>query len=150
MNKADITVQINTIDDGGVNPASEVRAVYEVLNDSFYGEKTTDTNASTNVLTEFTSTKAYDVKTIKKGGQVTITGTLRNNTGAILSGGTSWFTISNAEYLQITSSVYDFTGESILNRDSIFLTLSGNVLTSSDIIGAGERVIFTLIYSTQA
>ena len=66
MNKADITVQINTIDDGGVNPASEVRAVYEVLNDNFYGEKTTDTNASTNVLTEFTSTKAYDVKTIKK------------------------------------------------------------------------------------
>ena len=62
---------------------------------------------------------------------------------------TSWFTISNAEYLQITSSVYDFTGESILNRDSIFLNLSGNVLTSSDIIGAGERVIFTLIYSTQ-
>ena len=149
MNKADITVQINTIDDGGVNPASEVRAVYEVLNDNFYGLKTTDTNATTNVITESSSDKVYDVKTIKKGGQVTITGTLRNNTGAILPGGTSWFSISNTEYYQITSSVYDLVGESIFNRDSVFLTLSGNVLTSSDIIGAGERVIFTLIYSTQ-
>ena len=28
------------------------------------------------------------LRQLKKGGQVTITGTLRNNTGAILSGGT--------------------------------------------------------------
>ena len=148
--KAQITTEINTIDDGGLNDAAEVRAVYEVLNDNFYGIKTTDNNASTNVFTEDDADKIYSVATSKNGGVVSNRFTLRNNTGAILPSNTVWLTITNTEYEQQASSPVYQTGQSASNGDNIRFLLTTNTLANLEPIGIGEVVYLNINYNTNA
>lgn len=117
--------------------------------ENFYGLKTNDTNASTNVFTEVDANIAYDVATIKDGYPVESSGTIRNNTGLMISGNTSLMTITNTEYEQETGTTRYFTGQSVFTGETISLYLTGNVVKNQDPIGIDDRITFTLTYNTQ-
>tara|TARA_R110000803_G_scaffold108393_3_gene176655 strand:+ start:13 stop:480 length:468 start_codon:yes stop_codon:yes gene_type:complete len=152
--KAQMQTQINTIETGVLNPATTVRAVLGTESSSilenFYGLKLNDTNATTNVLTEVTTNNSYTASIIKQGYSVEINLVLRNNTSAIIPANTSWFSISNTDYAQETSSVRSEWGFSIFTGDAIKFYLTGDVLKNQSIIGIGERVELNLTYNTQS
>jgi hypothetical protein len=62
MSKAQITASIDTIDDGGNNTASEVRAVFETLNSEFFPSVDTYTGVNAeNVFYKFDFAKIGNV-----------------------------------------------------------------------------------------
>ena len=66
--KAQITTSINTIDDGGQNTASEVRAVFETLNSEFF--------PSVDTITETIADETVTLLIRKSGNIVTINGSV--------------------------------------------------------------------------
>lgn len=133
--------------------ATEHRGVLHGTNnslvDNFYGLKTGDINASTNVVTEDNANKEYTVSTIKQGFAVEINGTLVNNTAATTGIDTIWFSITTTEYEQQGSSKRFITGHSASTGEPIRFVLFNNEFKSLDPIAVGESVRFTLTYNTQ-
>ena len=78
--KAQITESINTLENGGNNTASEVRAVFETLNNEFFSTIETVSGTTENGL-------VYDIKASKIGRNVVLNGTLTNPFGAWINGG---------------------------------------------------------------
>lgn len=148
--QSEINAQIATIDDGGSNTAAEVRNVYTVLSDNFYGLKTTDTNASTNVFTEDNTNKAYTVATTKQGGLVKSRWTMTNNTGAVTGSNTVWATITTTEYQQQSSSPVYVVGQTAATGENVRFLLTTNVLASIDPIAPNETINLNLDYYTNA
>jgi hypothetical protein len=83
--KAQITSSINTINNGGNNTASEVRAVYEVFNNEFFEAGVLDTQLTSNLIdfNPFTRPQsanvAYSIRLKKMGNVVFIYGSITNN-----------------------------------------------------------------------
>jgi len=98
--KAQITTSINTINDGGVNTAAEVRAVFDTLKNNFYPDVITVNQADTSIITlnpALAASITYEVNIYKQGRTVTMNFVLYKNTTALI---TSWiFQVTNAEYL---------------------------------------------------
>jgi hypothetical protein len=78
--KAQITASINTIETGGNNPASEVRSVFETLNNAFFPSVQTISGTTANGLD-------YEIKAIKIGNFVVLNGVLTNPFGVWINGG---------------------------------------------------------------
>lgn len=115
--------------------------------DNLYGLKTTDTNATTNVLTEFSPDRVYDLKIDKQGGEVNLRGRLKNNTGVVLPFYSSFAEITNNEYFQ-DNYIYSFYGKSTSSGDDLLCFLSNNFLIISSPIGIGETVSIDFKYNT--
>lgn len=117
--KVDITNSINTIDDGGQNTASEVRAVFETLNDEFFSEVET---ISGTTLLGF----SYDFKFLKQGNTVILQGELTNNSGLIE---TETFTGLPSKYRPLTNmSVVDIAVSDTLQTSKVIVNwLNGNI-----------------------
>jgi len=98
--KAQITTSINTINDGGVNTAAEVRAVFNTLKDNFYPDVITVNQADTSIITlnpALAASITYIADIWKQGRTVTMRFTLFKSTTALFDG--VIFTVTNAEYL---------------------------------------------------
>lgn len=152
--KADIIALINTnLASGGTIPASAHRAALHTsaasVVENFYGTQVTDTNASTNVVTESSSTKTYVIRVIKQGRRVNIQGTITNGTGAILPSDTDWFSITTTEYEQ-NASPYYFTGFVGGTNEPVAMVLTSDVLGTLQSVGIGETIYFNISYNTNA
>jgi len=83
--KAQITTSINTIENGGLNTASEVRAVFEKLNDEFFETGVLDTQLTSNLIdfNPFSRPQSanitYSIRLKKQGNVVFIYGSITNN-----------------------------------------------------------------------
>jgi len=98
--KAQITTSINTINDGGVNTASEVRAVFNTLKDNFYPDVISVNHTDTSIITlnpALASSITYNVDIWKQGRTVTMRFHMLKSTTAFFSG--VLFTITNSDFL---------------------------------------------------
>lgn len=146
--KTDITNSINTIDDGGLNTAAEVRATLTTLKDNAYGSVILDTQASTNVVTADNATdRQYSISVLKQGREVTMKGFLKNNTGFMIAAEV-FFTINAGEYTQ-DSNVITFYAKKQTDGSNVRCALGASTLTLIDTIGANQTIFFELTYYTQ-
>lgn len=147
--KTQITTEINTIDDGGLNDAAEVRGVLGVLRDNLYGTQVSDTNASTNVVTEVASGKNYALNLTKQGRFVDVDGKITNATGSLTGINESWFTITTTEYEQ-NATVRFITGTSKIDGSNVRFVLSGQTFSAIEPMANGEIVDISFTYNTNA
>ena len=147
--KADIQSSINTIDDGGLNTASEVRTVFGNMLSNAYGTVVTDTQATTNVLTADNATdKQYSVSILKQGREVLISGFIKNNTASMIAGEV-FFTINSGEYTQ-DANIITIYGNLQSTGNNVRLALGASTLTLIDTIGANATVYFQTKYYTNS
>jgi len=148
--KTDITNSINTIDDGGLNTASEVRATLNTLKDNAYGSVITElVSTGSEVLNNTTkdlSTKYYSLSYVKQGRLVSLNGNLTNKTGSILSSST-WFTFNSGEFLP-ASTPCEFIGTTSTGSD-VLCKIIGNTFTVVGSIGNNQTIYFNTNYFTQ-
>tara|TARA_R100000541_G_scaffold45643_1_gene52619 strand:+ start:3378 stop:3830 length:453 start_codon:yes stop_codon:yes gene_type:complete len=146
--KLDITNSINTIDDGGLNTALEVRTTLNTLKDNAYGSVINDTQATTNILTADNATnRQYNINIVKQGRKVLLIGFLKNNTASMISGEV-FLTINAGEYTQ-DSNVITFYAKKQFGGSNVRCSLGANTLTLIDTIGANETIFFETTYFTQ-
>jgi hypothetical protein len=152
--KAQIQAQINTIETDVLNPALRVREILGTTSTSFlenfYGLKLSDTNASANVFTQSNAGLVYSVRVIKQGGIVRVVGTGRNATSAVTGGNTVFFTITNTEYQQQTSTPEYPISNSAGTGENIRCILTTNVFATFDPIGVNETFNIDFEYRTNA
>ena len=156
--KAEITTHINTdLASGTLIPASNHRGVLHTDADSllenFYGLKTTDTNASTNVFTIDAGVSAdiiYSVITTKQGGVVNVRGSFRNISGSFISQGTTLFLITNSEYLQQSGTSVTDVGFSNFTNEIVQVNMNSSSFVVLNEVGIDEVILFDLTYNTEA
>lgn len=114
-----------------------------------YGTVFTDTQETTQVFTAVNASREYNVKVIKQGRNVHVSGNLKNETGITLSN-TNWFQITNSEYF--ASIKKTFYGTSVVDNSQIRLDVNwdgaNTYIRALDPIVNEERVYFELIYQT--
>lgn len=142
--KTDIQNAINTINDGGLNTAAEVRAVYEVFKDALYPTKITDSQSTTNVLTIDLADITYVLNLTKIGNLVSVSGRISNGTGAIISD-VDLISITNTEYYPDCTALNPFY---FTSGSNIFQITSSNKIKLTTSLGVGEDVYFNFSYKT--
>lgn len=156
--KAEIITHINTdLASGILIPASNHRGVLHTDVDSivenFYGIKTTDTGATTNVFTiaaGVSSDIIYSVTTTKQGGVVNVTGSFRNISGSFISGATTLFEITNSEYLQQSATSVTDVGFSNSTNEIIQVNMNSSDFVVLNEVGVDEVILFDLTYNTES
>jgi len=118
--------------------------------DSLYGFTATDTNATTNVVTETAANKTYSLLIMKQGGVVTITGTVRNGTGADTGSNEVFFNITNTEYQQLSGTPEYISCTSAATGETIQFVLTTNSFAALDTVGNNELVNIKFSYNTNA
>ena len=153
--KAEIISNIDTKLASASNiPATDHRAVLHTGTSNFldttYGLVTSDTNATTVIVTENNANKTYILNTIKQGGKTEMKAILRNGTGAITAANEVWFSITTTEYEQQSGFPVPVFGLSSLTGETIRFVLTGNVLASIDPIGINESLDVIFTYNNNA
>ena len=145
------TLQNTNLASGSSIPASSHRAVLNTnehsLLENIYGTPLTDTNGTTNVFTFSGAGKTYRFRIFKQGRKVTVNGYVTNTSGLTLPSGTTFFSITNTEYLQETQN-YFFCGVSSLDSSNIRFTLIYNEFKTASSIGSGETIHVNFEYNT--
>jgi len=147
--KTDITNSINTINDGGLNTASEVRATLNTLKDNAYGDRITekDTSSVKVVTSENTinTSLGYQLTFVKQGRFVNVQGFLINNSASIVGDSAAddyFFEIISSEFLPVVASTYKFP------NGNEFIKVENNKIYYSSIgAGVSKKIAFT--YFTQ-
>ena len=140
--KTQIQNAINTIDDGGLNTAAEMRSVLELIKNAMYPDITLDTQATTNVFTQFGSTFNYTLRVFKVGNLVSVNGSIENVSGSI---------VSNVKVADITTSEYLPNGKGYQsNFDGVTFRIddTDNALTLISSLGIGESQYVAITYKT--
>lgn len=149
--KTDIQTDINNINDGGLNTASEVRNFADALLENSYGDVVTDDQTTTNVLTAYDAANyQYEIRAVKQGRKVILTGYLLNNTASIINN-TLFCEITGSDYIPTSDGIVCY-GNNNLDGSPVKINISGihptMYLTLVDALGAGEIVEFSLTYFT--
>ena len=100
--KTEIQAQINTIADGGDNPASTVREAMgsrpNSLLENLYATPVVDTSSVTTTITTSNSNFSYSATFLKTGRTINVRGAFTNISGATLSNNETIFDITLPEY----------------------------------------------------
>lgn len=136
--KIDITNSINTIGDGGLNPAAEVRAVYNIINDELFGTpyiggSLAPISIYTDIVTELTANLKTNCLFSKSGNILTFNIEVSNTTGSIL-GVTDVFEFSNT--FQVLSGYPQFC---VSNANKLSFSTNKAVIDS---IGVAQVISF--------
>ena len=159
--KAEIQNLINTnLSSGSGIEATDHRAVLNEVLDNLYGIVTTDNSnpsspSKTGIVSQANSNQNFGLDITKNGNRVNISGSIRNDTGSILSANSTFLTINQSEYLMQTSSGdsaiysvgckgFDLSGA----NDDITITLSSNVLVIKNPMPIGSIYKFSITYNT--
>jgi hypothetical protein len=150
MDKAAITTSINTIDNGGVNTAAEVRTVLGTLRDNSY---------ATPVLEQYIlglpdhpnttpigTTHYYSLQFVKQGRTVSVNGFIQNKTGGIVSN-ENWFDIDAGEYTHDANNAL-FFGVSTTSGNSVRCKIEGTKLIVVGALGNNEVIEVNFQYNT--
>ena len=154
--KAEITALVLSKLTGNVGKTSRAQHEDYVYNtpgnmvDTLYGLVSSDTNATTVIVTENNANKTYILNTIKQGGKTEMKAIIRNATGTITAANEVWFSITTTEYEQQTGLPVPVFGLSTLTGETIRLVLTGDVLASIDPIGLNETVDVIFTYNNNA
>lgn len=147
MGKTTIQSLIDTnLADSSNIEASEHREVEHALLDELYGTVISDTQATTNFATAISSSRKYDIKVVKQGRKVTVTGYIKNTTGSMLNNA-KFFTINAGELTKDANDIVCY-GTKRSNALAIRLTLEGQDLWLRALIGNNETIDFELTYFT--
>jgi hypothetical protein len=142
--KAQIQTQVNTINNGGLNTAAEVRDVFATnqasLLEGIYADAVTD-NETSETITTSTALFDYDIVVSKVGRFVTISGNFISNSNLVAN--TSIFQFSNAEYNADTTAVY---GIATSSNGSIPIYMSAAHLRVARSVVNGEIFQFSITY----
>lgn len=143
--KAQIQTQINTIDNGGLNTAQEVREVFGTnqssILESIYSDMITDSE-TTETVTTANANFEYEIIISKVGRHVTITGFFVVVNNASLA--SQIFEFSNAEYNANTDANYYGVAHS--GDNTIPIQARGAFLRVSRSVLAGEIYQFSITY----
>jgi len=152
--KIDITNSINTIDDGGLNTAAEVRALHNFELENSYGSVVTEkADAIDGVITAKNTINTdllYKANIVKQGRVVTIIGDIQNSSDLIISDVNAdnfFFEIINPDYFPNTTAA--------LNKyptyNGAYIRMGGTdrkfIYCSS--IGANTTIDFSITYFTK-
>jgi len=152
--KIDITNSINTIDDGGLNTAAEVRSLHNVELENAYGDVVTEkSDLVAGVITEKNTINTdllYKVNIVKQGRVVTMIGDIQNSSDLIISDVNAdnfFFEIINPDYFPNTTAA--------LNKyptyNGAYIRMGGTdrkfIYCSS--IGANTTIDFSITYFTK-
>lgn len=155
MEKTALQTLIETIDDGGVNTAAEVRAVLNGALDNAYATEIIDTHLTTNVFTKIgTANCEYEIRVIKQGRKVTVTGFVDSMQASL----SQFATVTNSEYQPPANFRYGSTNKifttlfSLDTNETAFAgifraTVAGNITAGG--IQNGERLRFQFEYNTE-
>lgn len=151
--KIDLTNSINTIDDGGLNTALEVRTVLNDLKNNSYADVINEINTS--LIFDTTNTTRVDVEHsyncvfVKQGRKVTIIGNIKNNiTPSSIVSNEVWFNINMGDFSQYAKKflINAFTEDS---GELVRCSLLGNAFTVVDAIAPEQTITFNFQYFTQ-
>lgn len=146
--KADIQTQINTITDGGLNPAPTVREVFGTDPDSLLEAIYNDSVGDSHVLETYTTSNVnfdYLITIHKVGSDITITGNFLANSS--LPSATTIFTVSNTDYQSTTNSYYE-TASKFGSTDQMVVFMNTSELKIGNSILSGEKYNFTIKYKS--
>lgn len=112
------------------------RLSMSALVDELYPSVISDTQATTNVLTASNGTdRTYNLKIVKQGRCVTVTGRLKNTLTSIVSN-VEFATVTNAEFLASGTINYYGFGEN--GNVKITFTSSGSLLVTGSMASESE------------
>lgn len=149
--KTEIEAKINTIDDGGVNTAPEVRSVLGTdpnsLLEAVYADPTKDETTGTTTITTPNANFGYTAKFTKVGNNITISGlfTVVNTQSA----NSTLFTIDVAEF-NASTDLYDNIGQGVdvgNENNAIRLRVIGNEFKVVSSVFAGESFTYQITYT---
>lgn len=151
--KAEIQSQINTIDDGGLNTAIEVRDVLGTnpssLLENSYGTEIIEDESTLNGITVSNVNFKYDVKILKQGRSVSLNGSFTKQN---LTNNLTLFEIdvTNLDYAP-SQSLTKYTGSLYINNtgESIPLLIYPNGLVAVETFLAEESGLFHITYNTE-
>ena len=146
--KAQVTSSINTIDDGGLNTATEVRDTLNVLKDNSYGDRITEKDSDvTKVVTSENTINTdlqYRLTFVKQGRFVNVQGFLTNTSASIVGYSVVndyYFEIVGADFLPTVASTFKFP------NGNEFIKIDNNKVYYSS-IGAGVTKNISFTYFT--
>jgi hypothetical protein len=151
--KIDLTNSINTIDDGGLNTANEVRNVLNDLKNNAYGDVINEINTS--LIFDTTNTTRIDIEHsyncifVKQGRRVTVIGNIKNYiTPSSIVSNEVWFNINAGDFSQYAEkfSINAFTEDT---GELVKCSLLGNAFTVVDAIAPEQTITFNFQYFTQ-
>lgn len=121
------------------------RLSMSALVDELYPSVISDTQATTNVLTASNATdRTYNLKIVKQGRCVTVTGRLKNTLTSIVSN-VEFATVTNAEFLASGTINYYGFGEN--GNVKITFTSSGSLLVTGS-MASGSEIEINFTYFT--
>lgn len=128
----------------------KTRNAFSTIVDTIYTDITTDTNSSTNIVSENLVKTGFDYNIVimKIGNKVTIKGEFSNNTGFIVGSSTSdyIFTITNSEYLPNNLDNFFMFGTNITSLENVRLNFDTNKLLISSALDVDSVVNFEITY----
>lgn len=128
----------------------KTRNAFSTIVDTIYTDITTDTNSSTNIVSENVVKTGFDYNIVimKIGNKVTIKGEFSNNTGFIVGSSTSdyIFTITNSEYLPNNLDNFFMFGTNITSLENVRLNFDTNKLLISSALDVDSVVNFEITY----
>lgn len=147
--KTDITNSINTIDDGGLNTALEVRDVLTTLKNNAYGDVVLESytfSTPATVNTSFFSTDLwYRLNFLKQGRNVSVNGFLYNKKTEIYTG--QWLSIDAGEYTPTSEITY--ISATTDTGNSVKLRIASDGIFLDGAVGANGYVYLNFNYFTQ-
>lgn len=133
--------------DASLVEASEHREVENALLNEVYSDVINDTQDTTSVVTANNpATRKYDIKIVKQGRKVTVTGFIKNTSGSMLNNAI-FFSINASEFTKDTNDIVCY-GNKRSDGLSTRLVIEGQDLWLRALIGNNETVDFELTYFT--
>ena len=135
--KTEIQNAINTIDDGGLNTAAEMRSVLELIKNAFYPALITDTHLTTNLFSA-SGSLTYRINVFKIGNVINIIGFVSNTTSEI---------ISNVDICETLNTEYfSETGMKFYANENAKIDILNGVISLNGSIGIDDVINFKLTY----
>lgn len=149
--KAQIQTSINTINDGGVNTAAEVRSVHNTELSNNYADTINETHSIGTITAQTGALNFYDVYFCKQGRKVSVKGVLANKQTSIDSS-TSFFEIVDPEFFPNAAMMvgHKIYGHASNDNRPIRLHFSSNILRlNGTSLGVGQNVYVDFEYLTE-
>ena len=123
---------------------TKVRSAFDTLLNNVYPTPISDTQLTTNIVTNIGTQFTYDLQFSKVGRNIHIYGSITNISGSILSSVEDILKITNSEFEPYTN--YTLIG--ISSNGNVQLSFNSDALTLIASMGVGETIIINQTYQS--
>ena len=123
---------------------TKVRSAFDTLLNNVYPTPISDTQLTTNIVTNIGTQFTYDLQFSKVGRNIHIYGSITNISGSILSSVEDILKITNSEFEPYTN--YTLMGSK--SNGNVDLSFNSDALTLVSSMGVGETIIINQTYQS--